>query len=561
MTHCISRLSWRGLAGISLIALSGAVGLSAPAQAQSLGPLVRVAAGDPFTGCSADKVENQEARFGSVLYPASAIEPWVAVDPTDPSRILLGHQQDRWSDGGARGLTGAVSNNGGATWSPTIPGGVTKCTDGVYMRASDPWVDFAQDGTAFYFSLPFDSANPKILQGSTRTAAVISRSTDHGATWAAPITLIDEVSRLIFNDKNSVTADPTRNGSVYAVWDRVVFMQPSSESDRLLALGDGVAMARERLNSKVGASSVCAPVDKPPCLRGAPLAAIQSVGPSYLSVSSNNGVSWGAPASIYDPGLNAQTINNLVQVLPSGEVLDFFTNIAASGQLSIGLIRSPNKAISWSAPTFPQDIQVVSVVSPDAGEPVRDASILFSVSVNRVNGAIYLAWQDDRFSSDTCTTLTGTIPVSRIAFSQSLDGGHTWSTPIRIERTPANANACREQAFIPAVAATGDGKSIVVTYYDFRNDANSPAGFEATDYFAEICDVRLDCSKRINWGDEQRLTNASFNILDAPVASGHFMGDYMGLAAGGPNKMHPVFGVAASKNRVVEFTREITVRP
>jgi hypothetical protein len=34
------------------------------------------------------------------------------------------------------------------------------------------------------------------------------------------------------------------------------------------------------------------------------------------------------------------------------------------------------------------------------------------------------------------------------------------------------------------VVASGDGNFVVVTYYDFRNDTNTPAGFEATDHSA-----------------------------------------------------------------------------
>src|SRR5262249_53805561 len=148
----------------------------------------------------------------------------------------------------------------------------------------------------------------------------------------------------------------------------------------------------------------------------------------------DNGLTWGKPTEIFSPGVNQQTINNIVQVLPAGDVLDFFTAIRVTGPngLDIGFIRSTNKGVSWSTPSFATDIQVAAVVTPDTGELVRDAAILFGVSVNRATGAIYLAWQDDRFSAATCTTPTGTIPVDGIAFSQSLDRGVHWTKPIKI---------------------------------------------------------------------------------------------------------------------------------
>jgi hypothetical protein len=204
------------------------------------------------------------------------------------------------------------------------------------------------------------------------------------------------------------------------------------------------------------------------------------------------------------------------------------------------------------------------VVTPDSGGPVRDASTLYSVAVNNVTGAIYLAWQDFRFSTAKCTNpgVPNGIRIDGIAFSQSTDGGVHWSTPIMVNQTPANAtNPCRQQAFVPAVVATGDGNAIVVTYYDFRNDTDA-GGVEGTDYFAVICDAsKKDCSKAASWGDEQRLTKASFNILDAPIARGHFLGDYMGLAASGPNTVYPVFGIATGKNTTAEFTRSISGLP
>jgi hypothetical protein len=196
---------------------------------------------------------------------------------------------------------------------------------------------------------------------------------------------------------------------------------------------------------------------------------------------------------------------------------------------------------------------------------VRDASILYSVAVNPVNGTIYLAWQDFRLTGASCTPpLAGnpsfTIPVDGILFSQSTNGGGSWSTPIMVNKTPANAaNPCRQQAFVPAVVAPGDGKTIVVTYYDFRNDTNIPAGFEATDYFAVFCSTTTDCAHTANWGSERRLTTASFNILNAPVAVGHFLGDYMGLAASGPNTVYPLFGIATARNITAEYTRKISL--
>ncbi|MBB5447384.1 MULTISPECIES: sialidase family protein [unclassified Paraburkholderia] len=543
----LSRSASRGFAGGSFIALTCAI--VPGAEAQVVGPLVTVAAGDPFSGCTADQINAQESAFGSVLFPATSIEPWVAADPTNPSRLLVGHQQDRWDDGGSRGLVGVVSTNAGSTWTNTIPSGVTDCAGGKFRRASDPWVDFAQDGTAFFLSLVFDPMKPTTPFGARNSGLLVSRSVDHGASWQAPVTLIRTNSPHALNDKNSLTADPTANGYVYAVWDQLSVFPPTQAGDQLLAGNDGVEIARQLRNGAAG---------------GAPVSKFNFTGPSFFSRSIDNGVTWSTAAPIYQPGTNAQTINNTVRVLHDGTLSDFFTaiNVTNSG-LSIGYIKSTDKGASWSTPTFVNDIQVrtLGVVTPDTGQPIRDAAILFSVAVNPVTGAIYLAWQDNRFSTATCTTPgAGSIAITGIVFSESDDGGATWSTPVMINKTPANAaNPCRQQAFIPAVVASGDGKTVAVTYYDFRNDTNTPAGVEGTDNFALFCPTSSACTSSANWGNEQRLTTASFNILNAPVARGHFLGDYMGLTASGPKTIYPVFGTATGPNLTAEFTRQITL--
>lgn len=547
---CLSRFVCQGIAGGGVIALACLIGPGA--QAQTLGSLVQVAGGDPFSGCTADQVHAQESAFGSVLFPATSIEPWVAVDPTDPSRLLAGHQQDRWSNGGSRGLVGVVSTNGGSTWTNTIPSGVTDCTGGKFRRASDPWVDFAQDGTAFFFSLVLDPAKPTTPFGARNSGMLVSRSADHGATWQPPVTLIRSNSPHVLNDKNSLTADPTANKYVYAVWDQLSVFPQTKEGAQLLAQNDGVLIAQQLRNAAASAAG------------GAPVFKFNYTGPSFFSRSTDNGVTWSTAAPIYQPGTNAQTIDNMVRVLPDGTLLDFFTaiNVTPATGLSIGYIKSVDKGGHWSAPTFTNDIYEAGngVVTPDSGKPVRDAAILYSAAVNPVSGAIYLTWQDDRFSSATCTTPTGSIPIEGIVFSESDDGGASWSTPVMINQTPPNGtNPCRQQAFIPAVVASGDGSTIVVTYYDFRNDTNTPAGFEGTDYFAVFCSTATACKNAANWGNERKLTDASFNILDAPFAEGHFLGDYMGLAASGAKTVHPVFGVATSANVTGEFTRTITL--
>ena len=529
-----ARVHRRNVAATCMLGLAASAAAFAPAAAQTAGPLVQITKDDPFAPCTADNVAQQEKALGpaAVLIPNTAIEPWVAIDPMTQT-LLVGHQQDRWSDGGSRGLVGNRSTDGGSTWSETIPGGVSECTGGTFARASDPWVTFSPNGHAFFSSLV---VNPgRVAFEALQSGQLVSRSTDHGATWEAPITLITDGANVL-NDKNSITADPNDTDFVYTVWDRLVLGASNGSVG-----SDGVSIAQSR-------------VPRTPTTGIGPH---PSRGPTLFTRTTNGGDSWETPRVIFDPGVDAQTINNQTVVLPDGDVLVFFTEFLTSGAVNIAFVRSTDKGFTFDATaTVATDIQVVGTVTPDEHAGVRDAAALFSVNVNPANGALYLVWQDCRFGTNDCTSST---PVDDVAFSQSLDGGKSWSKPVMINKTPQNlSNPLRQQAFIPAIASAGDG-TLTTTYYDFRNDVDT-AGLELTDYFAVFCkpSAGVSCSNPANWVNEMRLTTSSFNDLDAPVAAGHFLGDYMGLVASGKT-VWPVFGIATGKNLTADFTRKITL--
>src|SRR4051812_4773981 len=110
-----------GTAAVTLAVVLGSA--TASAAAVQRGPLTKVSDGDPFAGCTADNIAAQK-KTGAILYPASELEPWVAADPSDPGRLIAGWQQDRWSNGGSRGLVaGVTKNGGGGGGGPGPPGG------------------------------------------------------------------------------------------------------------------------------------------------------------------------------------------------------------------------------------------------------------------------------------------------------------------------------------------------------------------------------------------------------------------------------------------------------
>ena len=231
---------------------------------------------------------NKQPQTGT-LYLNSEVEPWLDVDPTsaddsDGPDFIGVYQQDRYSDGGARGLGASVSTDGGASFEilrrnelPKFTQCVIGSSNGSYERASDPWVSFGPEGDAHQISLSFNNT------ANLDNAVLVSRSRagSGGRVWSEPIALKGDTNPAVFNDKESITADQNNANYVYAVWDRLVFPNERTKG-------------KSYLNT----------------------AAFR--GPTWFSRTTNGGSSWETARPIFDPGQNDQTIGNQIVALGNG---------------------------------------------------------------------------------------------------------------------------------------------------------------------------------------------------------------------------------------------------
>jgi hypothetical protein len=161
---------------------------------------------------------------------------------------------------------------------------LTRCTGGPWSRATDPWVTFSPNGHAYAMSLVFDNFPPPNRPGGEApNAMVVQKSIDQGANWSNPLVLITDANPRLFNDKNSMTADPNDSNYVYAVWDR-------------LNTPPGYAINPENV---IG---------------------LGYKGPALFTRTTNGGISWEPAKKIYDPAANNQTIGNQIVVLPTSGV-------------------------------------------------------------------------------------------------------------------------------------------------------------------------------------------------------------------------------------------------
>jgi hypothetical protein len=461
-------------------AMAAVLLLTSAAAAEGAFELVRASGPSPFApGCNGAPPTDT-----GTLYRNAEVEPYVSVDTRNSKHIIGVWQQDRWSNGGANGLLTGVSRDGGQSWKRTFAhftrcAGGNSSNGGDFERASDPWVSFSPNGTAQQISLSFNNTD-------ANQAILVSRSRNGGLGWSEPIALTRDTSPDVGLDKESLTADPHNSRFAYAVWDRLVGLTTLNDPSTFF-------------------------------------------GPAWFSRTTDGGATWEPARIIYDPGSDTQTIGSQIVVLPNGDLVNMFILIkqADSAPVSpafIAVMRSRDRGETWSTPAvvFPQ--LSIGITDVKTKEPLRTEDFLADIAVDPDSGALYLTWQDSRFSGGK---------RDGIAFSKSVDGGSTWSEPVQVNK------ATGVQAFLPTVAAAGEG-AISLTYYDFRKDTADPATLLTTVWLS----VSRDGGK--TW-HEKRLAGP-FDMRTAPKAGGFFVGDYQALGRLDNNSVLPFFVQANSGN-------------
>jgi hypothetical protein len=299
----------------------------------------------------------------------------------------------------------------------------------------------------------------------------ISRSVDDGASWKPPVTVSTSSDNPVdFNDKINVWADANPKspffGNAYASWTLFIGAGRFGKSNTFEP--EPIVFARSTDGGQTWSHIM------------------------RLSQSSNNGAVGGRQGSLIRSG-------------PDGTVYVIWEG--AIDHHSEQLV-----AVSHDGgDTFGRPMPVAAVndiPSPLGGSSFRDDSFP-SADVNQQSGALYVVWANEE----------GTPPTALIKFTESGDGGLSWSAP----RTVGGA-AGAFNAFFPSVAASPDGTHVFVAWPAQTWKANgTPPGPGVVSQFAAF-QVR---SHGV-WGGAHLLSTAfgdpdgsSTNSLRA-----QFLGDY-----------------------------------
>ncbi len=470
----------------------------------------------------------------TTVFYGSSVEPTIAVNPKNKNYLVAVWQQDRVSNGGALQAGVVYSKDGGIHWHKSnIPFQI--CEGGINQRSGDEWLSYSADGSKVYLCAAVLNAT-QVPNTENQFGVVVTISEDDGATWSEPrylfssMNYLNEPTKQFANsDKTSITADPNDFRNAIVVFAN---FNPSSSSH-------GVAQSSYTTTCGKNWSAVQLLYDPFPDLTQQGL----SNGIQNDNQASNNVVVI-LPKKCKAPNVNGDWLDFTVRVYAKPNATDAqYTNDSFPFQYSltdIVAIRSKDQGKTWNphsevvVPSFVNHLLYTGGYTYDShgniigglGTLMRNDQTVPSYNVNPRNGFLYVAYQTSEFRPDQ---------LQQIGLVTSRDGGHTWSTPIQINRTPPNAS--NPQAFAPFVAVTKKGR-VGVLYFDFRNDDRSDLNNTPMDawlaIYQEVKNPNGGSTQiGLNFVEEIRLSEKSYIAQNGPMTTQGVMteGDYQFLRA------------------------------
>ena len=295
-----------------------------------------------------------------------------------------------------------------------------------------------------------------------------------------------------------------------------------------------------------------------------------------VAVSRDRGASFSKPATLTSPQVTGPSTTYVYpSVDATGHVYIAFAAFPAccTQPASIWVTRSVDDGVTWGP--FVEVVSGLQTVDSLPNTTFRDGILEHFAASPTHPGHVYLvyeAWDGTQMD---------------VRFTQSTDGGFTWSAPITV-----NDNVAATDQFQPQVAA-GPGGAVAVNFYDRRLTCPAdPSVLPADVGRANFCiDVSLQGYKdsgggavpigknvrvsKFTWDPEQ--PRQTIDGIDQYACAGHsdpcpagrgFIGDYFGLAISAKNvyslfvSTHYPSGVTADAGGPVYYQQQVlaTVR-
>jgi len=327
---------------------------------------------------------NVDAQGNNILGDAGN-EPSIAIGPNAASTMVIGWRQFDTVSSDFRQSGMAYSHDGGSTW--TNPGVLEP---GVF--SSDPVLDFDADGRIYYYAL-----QPN--RGPGNWACYMYGTDDGGLTWPLEVYAYG-------GDKAWLAIDRTGGigrGNIYVIWSS---------------------------NTQAGCC-----------------------GTSTFSRSTNRGLNWMTPQP-----LPVVMFSHTMAVGPNGEFYVFGSNFSAP---PFQLIRSTNANDATRIPSFDliSDVDLGGVRASGGINPaglLGQAWVAVDNSTGPNRGNVYALSTVARWNGDPADVM----------FARSTDGGVTWSDPIRLNDDPAGNYAWQ---WFGTMSVAPNGR-IDVIFNDTRHD-------------------------------------------------------------------------------------------
>ena len=382
-------------------------------------PVAPAAANVPLTRVSSDPFTNTTSQHATEVEPDTF---------SSGSTIVSVFQVGRFFNGGATDIGFATSTNGGATYATSgfLPGltatsGIGGTTGAPFERASDPSVAFdARHNVWLASSIPLTST-------LVVPVVFISRSTNGGRTWDAPVSISAPTASKVSLDKNWSVCDDTPSsphyGNCYTEFDN----PGQTDLEYMSTSTDG----------GLTWSPPVSPAGNPHGLGGQPVVQPDgnvivpfetTTGKEAAFTSTDGGVSWGHVSTIANIAFNAVGGGLRTSPLPSAEI-DGAGNVFVAWEDCRFRPKCSSNDIAFSTSSDGTTWSPVTRVPIDSVTSGADHFIPgLAVDKSTSGSAAHLALTYYSYPDATCN---GGCQLDT-GFISSPDGGAHWSAPTQL---------------------------------------------------------------------------------------------------------------------------------